>query len=107
MHDLRTLGGPRRVTREHDVPASGQRTEARRQRVPRAAAHDDGTVAGDLPEVGEVLGHVPRDPAVGTDHAGRGARPDHTDAADGLGPAGSACPGHQTATAALIAGWCS
>ena len=49
------------------------------QRFPGATAHDDGRAGRPGAEQLQVLGQVPRQPAVGTDHSPAGLCPDHAD----------------------------
>ena len=69
VHDLGALGRPLRVAGHDDVAPAGKRLEAGIERVPGLAAHDDGVAEGQLLEMGEVLGDVPRHPARGADDA--------------------------------------
>ena len=66
-----------RVT--HDVRPAGQRAEPRRQRLPRATAHDHRGAERELLEVRQVFGHVPRHAAVAADHAAARLGPDQAD----------------------------
>ena len=91
VHDERARGLEPGRPGEHDVVAAGQRPEPGRQRRPRRAAHDHRVPAGEVAEVGHVLGDVPRQRAVAPDDPGGGLGPDERQA--------------HTATGALMAGW--
>src|SRR5689334_3807961 len=94
---LGAFGVPLRIACDDDVPTPAERTELRWNGVPGAPPHDYRMAHGDALEVSHVLGHAPRDRVVGADDAAEGLRPDEGDCAIGH---------RQTATGALIAGWC-
>ena len=83
VRDLGAVGAPVRLAGDDDVAAPGEGPEARRQRVPRLAAHDDGGAQRHLLEVGEVFRQMPRHDAITTDGAVGGLRPDQADTGAG------------------------